>query len=407
MRAPLAHRLAWCLLFALAALGVACVGAMSGCATEPSTSPAALDPATPWVRHTIYAGLIGADGHALGDVDHDGDIDVAVAWEQSARATVSLQPADATQPWPTIQVATTQGCEAVALGDLDGDEHLDVVSVGQGKTVRVSFGNGDGTFAAAITVAVASTLQQWMAVAVVDTDGDGDAEIVAGGRVAYPARIVALHSGADPRDGATWTLEPIGPTGWTMSLVARDVDGDGDPDLLVSDRQWYSLAPPPAPRSYELQGVRWIERTATGWVSRPIGTPPAGQTARMLADGGSYVVTGYASDTTSASTVTAYAGWQGWAATPRPWPALGTYHAGAVADVDGDGLADLVVTSSAAGALGGVAWLRAPTWAPYVIEPGGVKFDGLDVVDLDRDGRLDVVTTEQTAGLGVVWHERP
>lgn len=35
MKAPVAHRLAWCLLAALAALGVACVGAISSCAVDP------------------------------------------------------------------------------------------------------------------------------------------------------------------------------------------------------------------------------------------------------------------------------------------------------------------------------------------------------------------------------------
>jgi hypothetical protein len=39
--------------------------------------------------------------------------------------------------------------------------------------------------------------------------------------------------------------------------------------------------------------------------------------------------------------------------------------------------------------------------------PDGVKFDLAPVVDLDWDDDLDVIATEETENLGVVWYENP
>ena len=37
----------------------------------------------------------------------------------------------------------------------------------------------------------------------------------------------------------------------------------------------------------------------------------------------------------------------------------------------------------------------------------GVKYDRIELLDLDRDGDLDMITCEERAGLGVVWFENP
>ena len=39
--------------------------------------------------------------------------------------------------------------------------------------------------------------------------------------------------------------------------------------------------------------------------------------------------------------------------------------------------------------------------------PAGVKFDLMQVLDLDADGDLDVITCEEVDQLGVVWYENP
>ena len=37
----------------------------------------------------------------------------------------------------------------------------------------------------------------------------------------------------------------------------------------------------------------------------------------------------------------------------------------------------------------------------------GVKFDLVQLLDIDRDGDLDILTCEERDGLGVLWYENP
>ena len=39
--------------------------------------------------------------------------------------------------------------------------------------------------------------------------------------------------------------------------------------------------------------------------------------------------------------------------------------------------------------------------------PEGVKFDRIELLDLDADGDLDIITCEESHQLGVFWYENP
>jgi hypothetical protein len=97
---------------------------------------------------------------------------------------------------------------------------------------------------------------------------------------------------------------------------------------------------------------------------------------------------------------------------------LGNAKAVRVADVDFDGQADLILScEGATGEKSGVAWFyREPlrnagakvSWTMRDISgPPGTKFDRMELLDVDADGDLDVVTCEETENLGVIWYENP
>ena len=47
-------------------------------------------------------------------------------------------------------------------------------------------------------------------------------------------------------------------------------------------------------------------------------------------------------------------------------------------------------------------------WIPRGLSgPAGVKFDRIELRDLDGDGDLDLITCEERDNLGVFWYENP
>ena len=49
-----------------------------------------------------------------------------------------------------------------------------------------------------------------------------------------------------------------------------------------------------------------------------------------------------------------------------------------------------------------------PSWDAHEISgPEGSKFDLVQLLDLDEDGDLDVLTCEERDNLGVIWYENP
>jgi hypothetical protein len=89
----------------------------------------------------------------------------------------------------------------------------------------------------------------------------------------------------------------------------------------------------------------------------------------------------------------------------------------AIADVDGDGQNDLVVTCENSGKKSGAFWLsrekgsslETAQWTAHEIsgKTEGVKYDLVELIDLDGDGDLDALTCEERDNLGVIWYENP
>jgi hypothetical protein len=87
----------------------------------------------------------------------------------------------------------------------------------------------------------------------------------------------------------------------------------------------------------------------------------------------------------------------------------------AVGDIDLDGRLDLVFSCEGAnGEQSGVMWLsyrKAVTdreWMAHEISGApGTKYDLVQLIDLDGDGDLDVLTCEEVENLGVIWYENP
>ena len=85
------------------------------------------------------------------------------------------------------------------------------------------------------------------------------------------------------------------------------------------------------------------------------------------------------------------------------------------ADLDGDGQLEIVGTCERAekdlsGCFQIILQLDhsgKPSAYQDIGGPEGVKFDRIELIDLDGDGDLDLMTCEERDNLGVFWYENP
>lgn len=371
--------------------------------------------ASPWQRHVIDASGDGADGVRLADVNGDGLPDIATAWEESGivRAYFNPGPDKAGEPWPAVTVGEVASPEDAVFADMNGDGVHEVVSSTEGeeRTVYIHEAPREGYMdPASWTTRPVTRSQgkgQWMYAEPMDVDGNGTLDLVSGSKNDF-AMIGAWRFSPPPSGRGSWSRWYGG--GWVMSIVAHDVNGDGALDIVASDRK--------GPRS----GVLWFQNMpgSAGWPVTRIG--PEGDFEAMFLDladldqdGNTDVVLAVKGGPIRFLRALTGRG-NSWREHEIAIPeGYGTGKAVKVGDMDMDGAPDIVFTCEGAdGDASGVGLLRhsgdptASEWeATDVGGPDGAKFDRIELVDLDGDGDLDILTSEEGDGLGVVWYRNP
>ena len=383
---------------------------------------AAQDRGQPWQRHSIDSSAKGADGVRLADANGDGLLDIATGWEEAGLIRLYLNPGAklAKFAWPQVTVGRVKSPEDAVLVDLDGDRALDIVSCCEGSTRSVFVHWGPTTQlldeAAWTTEEIPALAGKQLAMYCLplQIDGEHGLDLVIGSKGAG-AKIGWLRAPANPRDLAAWTYHPLADCGWIMSLVADDLDGDGDQDIIASDRKGKTA------------GCLWLENPGPGETQRQPWTRHAVGTARgevmflhcadFDGDGlRDVLVPTYGKQLfwhrRTADRVPSFESRE----LPYP-PAIGRGKAVRVGDIDLDGQLDLVISTENYEGTSGLVWMKRTAgtasegWQPRELSgpagSKGMKLDDVQLIDLDRDGDQDVLTTEERTGFGVAWFENP
>lgn len=378
---------------------------------------------TPWQRHTIDNTSRGADGVRLKDVNGDKLPDIVTGWEEGGVIRAYLHPGqrDIKRGFPMVTVGKVRSPEDAVFVDLDGDGAVDVVSSCEGrtKTVFVHWApkkKGDYLIEKKWSTAAfpaTKNLTRWMFAVPMQMDGKHGVDLVIGSKNPK-AQIGWLESPKNPRDVSAWKWHTIHKAGWIMSLFAIDIDGDGDRDIVTTDRK--------GPK----RGCYWLENPGVGkqaglWKAHPIGglmrevmfVKPCDLDGDKRQD---FVIAVKGGDILFCKRTTDSK--PKWTEHGIQSPAnIGTGKAVAIGDIDGDGRQDIVLSCENAKNASGVVWLTRPKgkpathreWVRHEIsgDKRGIKFDRIELLDLDGDGDLDVLTCEERHNLGVIWYENP
>jgi predicted nucleotidyltransferase len=164
---------------------------------------------------------------AWGDIDSDGDLDLAVGNSGSSGLSNQFYRNDngylnTAVFWSSLESDKTL---SIALGDMDGDSDLDMAVGNHQQPLRL-YRNDNGVLTAAIVKTLPeqerSNCQAWG-----DFDNDGDLDLIVGN---YGANRLYINQ------SGTLTSHWVTPeSDYTLSCAWGDVDNDGDLDLAIGN----------------------------------------------------------------------------------------------------------------------------------------------------------------------------
>lgn len=190
-----------------------------------------------------YFGLVYPGSVVAGDLDGDGDHDLVVTSTGAGRVNVLLNRGDGTfHPEighrPPIVQGTLPGLTSSALGDMDGDGDLDIVTpwiMGfadqrMGVMLNNTVQGSPGVFSSPINFNAAQFGVSWWA-ALGDFNGDGDLDVATGHGLPGTFGLMANLAAQGQFFLLQVQLLEIGQ--FVRSILVLDVDSDGDLDLVL------------------------------------------------------------------------------------------------------------------------------------------------------------------------------
>jgi len=334
-----------------------------------------------WERHVVDANRPWrAIFIKAADVDGDDDQDIVTGgwWYED--------PGEPGGTWTRHTIGAPLNNMATVY-DFDGDGDVDVLGTeGKGAEVNPNFvwARNDGTGAFTILHNVDSGDGDFLqGVAVESFESNSDLQVALSWHAAGKG-VQRLAVPANPSSGM-WGWDQLSSTSQDEALSAGDIDRDGDVDLLL--------------------GTKWLCNDGGAWTAYTLngtsGDPDRNRLADVNGDGRLDAVIGFE----AISTPGKLAWYEQGASATSTWSehviandVIGPMSLD-VADMDGDGDLDVVVgehnlsdPSSAKLYVFENENGQGTSWTMHVVHTGDEHHDGAQVVDIEGDGDLDVIS---------------
>jgi FG-GAP-like repeat len=321
------------------------------------------------------AGSLNVARHAVSaDFNHDGRPDLAVTDDGYSNCDLYYGNGDGTF---SAAVTTACGGDGIALGDVNGDGFPDLVTTtdggGPGELLE---GNANGTFSRPVTL---SGVPSGNSVAVADFDGDGHLDVAVVGNSGLTVSY-GTGTGSFIQAASIASLNPS-----LTQLAVGEMNGDGLPDLIASGADGTSVFLSTGSRSFDELGPFYT------------GDNPVGFALGDFDGDGNLDLAALNFDpnfgSRNALTVALGRG-DGTLETAPVYPSSGTLGAVSAGDLNGDGFPDLAFVDTASGKVQIDTNNGNGTFSPGAALAVGATASALVVADLDGDGLDDIVCAD-------------
>ncbi len=358
-----------------------------------------------------------AYGIIIADLDGDGKPDVMVTNNESNTISIYKNTASAgiiasSSFASPVLLATGTNPGYLKAADVDGDGKLDIIVANSGSGTVSVFRNtsvigtiNSGSFATKVNFAAGSNPFD---IAIADFDGDGKMDIAVSNSIGTANSITILRNTGTTGviNTASFALPvAFGVGSIPVKLVAADFDGDGKPDIAVTNNSSNTVS---VLRNTCVAGSITIASFANK-VDFTTGANPRGIFAADMDNDGKFdiVVTNRTANTISVFRNTTTSG----TINTASFAAQETFTSGsipydvAMGDIDGNGKPDIVITNYGASTvsimrnIGSTGVINTTTFVSKVdFSTGGTGGPfGLAIGDLDGDGKPDIAVANSNS----------